>query len=68
MRLNNYTFVMTGANLKEVDKMFTNRAQANEEMYRLIREHDLKVVKVYNDKHDKTYICSNGAEFHINRL
>ncbi len=68
MRLNNYTFVMTGANLKEVDKMFASRAQANEEMYRLIREHDLKVVKVYDDKHDKTYICSNGVEFHINRL
>ena len=63
---NKYSFVLIGAGVN-VDKMFLTRHAANEEMYRLIRKHNLKVIKTYEDKHYKTYICSNGAEFHINR-
>lgn len=62
-----YSLVLIGAE-KNVDKTFTTRNAANQEMYSLIQRYGLKVVKTYNDKHDKTYICSNGAEFHINRL
>ena len=62
-----YSLVLLGAG-KTVSKTFYTREAANHAMYKLMGKHNLSLEKVYNDIHDKTYICSNGAEFHINRL
>jgi hypothetical protein len=62
-----YTLVLIGAG-KTVSKTFNSRNAANQAMYKLMGKHKLSLEKVYDDKHDKTYICNKGAEFHINRL
>lgn len=62
-----YTLVLLGVG-KTISKVFYSRTAANEAMYELIGKYNLSLRKVYNDKHDKTYLCTNGAEFHINRV
>ena len=61
-----YTLVLLGAK-KNVSRLFKSRDAANTVMYELMGKLGLSIEKVYDDKHDKTYICNNGAEFHINR-
>lgn len=46
---------------------FTSRHMANEKMYAICKKHGLKIVKIYDDKHDKAYFCDNGVRFNINR-
>ena len=53
---------------KRVDKVFTTRESAMAEMYRICNSNGMQIVKVYDDKHDKTYFTNTGAEFHINRM
>jgi hypothetical protein len=61
-----YTFACTG--LKGVkERTFASRDSANKYMYSLLAKYGLKVVKVYNDKHHKTYICNNDITFYIQR-
>jgi hypothetical protein len=60
-----YTFACEGLKVKERD--FTSRESANKYMYKLLSKYGLKVVKVYNDKHHKTYICNNDVKFYIQR-
>lgn len=62
-----YSLVLLGAG-KVVSKTFNSRHAANQAMYRLMGKHNLTLKKVYDDNHDKTYICNEGAEFHINRI
>lgn len=63
-----YSLVLLFDDGKEVSKVFASRDAANETMYEIIGKRGLAVKKIYNDKHEKTYICTNGAEFHINRV
>ena len=37
-------------------------------MYQICNKYGMQIVKVYNDKHDKSYFTNTGAEFHINRM
>jgi len=61
-----YTFSCTG--LKGVkERTFASRDSANKYMYGLLAKYGLKVVKVYDDKHYKTYICNNDITFYIQR-
>lgn len=53
---------------KNVDKIFSTRESATSEMYRLCNKYRMQVVKVYDDKHYKSYFTNTGAEFHINRM
>ena len=62
-----YSLVLIGTG-KTVSKTFSSRDAANQAMYRLMGKRRLTLKKVYNDNHDKTYICNEGAEFHINRV
>lgn len=62
-----YTLVLIGTG-KRISKTFNSRNAANQAMYKLMGKYKLSLEKVYDDKHDKTYICNKGAEFHINRL
>ena len=53
---------------RKLDEVYWTRSAAESRMYELCGKYDLQIVKVYPDKHFKTYICSNGATFHINRM
>lgn len=52
---------------RDVHKMFLRRADANEAMYKIIAKNNLSIEKIWNDNHDKTYNCSNGVKFFIQR-
>ena len=61
-----YTVAVTGAKVKE--KTFSTRSAANQYMYKMADKLNLgNVKKVYDDKHDKTYIYPNNVRFYINR-
>lgn len=62
-----YTLVLLSTR-KTISKIFNSREAANAAMYKLIGKYRLSLRKIYDDNHDKTYICNNGVEFHINRV
>ena len=51
-----------------LDETYGSRSAAESRMYEICDKYNLQIVKVYPDKHFKTYICSSGATFHINRM
>lgn len=61
-----YSFATVGLK-KHYDKMFSSRQAANEYMYDLCSKFGLHIVKIWDDHHDKTYICDNGVTFYIQR-
>jgi hypothetical protein len=61
-----YSFVATG--LKTNERVFASRQAANDHMYELCDKLGLHICDVYDDKHDKTYICDNGVRFYIQRM
>jgi len=52
----------------KINKTFCSRQTANEYMYDVCGKYGLHIVEVYDDKHFKTYKCSNGVKFYINRM
>ena len=62
-----YTLASTGLK-REVDKIYYSRGEATNKMYNLCSKYGLHIVKIYDDKHDKTYICNNGVRFYIHRM
>ena len=66
-----HTYVLEGVGVKPekcFKKIYFNRDVAEKEMYRLMDKYSTKAVEVYEDNHDKTYVCDNGATFYISRL
>lgn len=61
-----YSFAATGLGVG--DMVFSSRQEANRHMYDLCDKFGLRVSKVYDDKHDKTYVCDNGVCFYIQRM
>lgn len=62
-----HTYTLAAEGLKVKTKRFASRQAANEEMYKIVGKQGLQLTKVYDDKHFKTYIFSNGTRIHINR-
>lgn len=62
-----YSFASVGFK-KNYDKVFCSRQAANEYMYKICEKKGLRIKKVWDDKHDKTYICDNGITFYIQRV
>ena len=62
----NYTLVAESPKLR-FDKTFLTRSEATKKMYELVENLNLKIEKVWEDKHDITYICNDSTRFHINR-
>ena len=63
-----YNFVMTNKDGKIIsNKVFSSRNAAMNEMYSKMAGRSLSLKKVWDDKHDKTYITNEGIQFHINR-
>lgn len=61
-------YSLASVNSPKVNKEFSTRESAMSEMYRLCDKYGMAIVKVYDDKHDKTYFTNTGTEFHINRV
>ena len=64
-----YTFAVTGLKrCRRYDKTFATRDEANLYMYKVINKLNLRINECYDDKHNKTYLCTNGVRFYINRM
>ena len=61
----NYSLAVTG--LKVKNKVFSTREDANQLMYKIMAKHHLTLKEVFNDRHDKTYVCDKGVCFYIQR-
>ena len=61
----NYSLEVTG--LKVKSKVFSTREEANQMMYKIMAKYHLTLQKVFDDNHDKTYVCDNGVRFYIQR-
>jgi len=60
-----YCLAATGLKMRSVRK--SSRESAKEKMYAVMSKNGLRLLEVYDDKHCKTYICTNGVRFYINR-
>ena len=61
-----YTVSVVGLSGRH-NKVFNNRNDANAYMYKLCGKFNLVINEIWNDKHEKTYHCSNGVTFYIHR-
>lgn len=61
-----YSLAVTGLRSK-YNKTFSTREAANAYMYKLCDKFGLKVEEIWNDNHDKTYLCNKGVTFYIQR-
>jgi len=48
--------------------IFTSRCAANTEMYKIMNKNKLRIIDMYDDYHDKTYVCSDYSKFYVNRI
>lgn len=62
-----YTLATLGLK-KKYDGVYNSRQEANKKMYEIISKLGIKIVDIWDDHHDKTYICNNGAKFFIHRM
>lgn len=50
------------------NKLFSSRQAANDYMYYICKRKGYKIVKIYDDKHNKTYFTDVGVQFYIQRM
>ncbi len=62
----NYSLAVIGLP-KKFNKTFPTRSAANTYMYKLCDKFGLRIEKVWDDNHDKTYHCNQGVTFYIQR-
>lgn len=62
-----YTLASTGLG-KDLDKVYGSREAATQKMYKVCKKYGLHIKEIYDDKHDKTYICNQGVRFYIHRM
>lgn len=60
-----YTLTATGLNFRT--HRYNNREEATQAMYDIMSRKSLDLKEVYDDKHYKTYVCSDNVRFYINR-
>ena len=64
---NSHSYSLAATGLKVKSKIFATREEANQMMYKIMAQHHLTIQKVFDDNHDKTYVCDNGVRFYIQR-
>ena len=64
---NSHSYSLAATGLKVKSKIFSTREEANQMMYKIMAKHHLTLQKVFDDHHDKTYVCDNGVRFYIQR-
>ena len=62
------TYVLNATGIKMREKRFGSREAANQAMYQYMAKHHITLKEIYDDKHNKTYVCDNGIRFYIQRL
>lgn len=62
-----HTYSLTASGIKFHDRVYGNRDAAKRDMYEYMSRKGLALQDVYDDNHYKTYICTNGVRFYINR-
>lgn len=62
-----YTFVEVVDGRTCKSRMYDSRHDAEQAMYVLLGKHRARIVKMYDDKHDKVYFDSTGAQYIISR-
>lgn len=60
-----YSLNATGIKFKQ--RLFQTREEALRFMYDICDKKHLSISKIYDDTHDKTYICDNDVRFYIQR-
>lgn len=63
----NHTYTLEVVGMKSKTRRFATRQAANNAMYELVGRHNLQLAEVYDDKHFKTYLFTNGVRIYINR-
>ena len=63
---NTYSLAVIGLSKKH-NRTFSTRNAANEYMYKLCSKYNLSIEEVWDDNHDKTYLCTKGVTFYIQR-
>ena len=62
-----YYSVVLSDSARHYDRTFVSRNEATEAMRKQCRKMGVSVVEVWDDNHEKTSICNDGSQFHINR-
>ena len=63
-----YSLTVVGAGkTKESENLYFSRQDAEKNMFKLLRKFNINIVKEYEDKHDRTYVCNNNVCFYIQR-
>ena len=62
------TYVLNATGIKMREKRFGSREAANQAMYKYMAKYHITLKEIYDDKHNKTYVCDNGIRFYIQRL
>lgn len=65
---NSHRYSLAATGIKFKSNIFGSRAEAMSVMYDFIGKNHLKIEKIYDDKHDKTYCCNNDIRFYIIRV
>lgn len=63
-----HTYCLAATGLRMRTQNFNSRESAKEKMYAVMSKNGLQLLEVYDDKHFKTYVCTDGVRFYINRL
>ena len=64
----NHEYSVCATGIKAKSKVFGTRYAANQYMYKLIDKNNLHINEVWDDKHDKTYLCENNIKFYVQRV
>jgi len=66
--MGNHRYSLASTGLKFKSREFLTRRDAEREMYKSLKKNHISVVEIYDDKHYKTYRCTNGVNFYISRI
>ena len=64
--IHTYTFNATGIEVR--GRRCATREAATQAMYKYMGKQHITLGKIYDDKHNKTYVCDHGIRFYIQRL
>lgn len=62
-----YSFALVRPGKRTLQREFYSRHAANQFMYDRCARLNIKIIETWDDNHDKTYICSDGSSFYIQR-
>lgn len=62
-----HTYTLAATGIKFRNKIYSTRDEATMAMYKIMCHKGYQLKEVYDDKHYKTYICTDGIRFYINR-